>query len=177
MHSIVKYTRIEGTQKVTREKLVLEKMLNTKVFRIKKTALRKKCYWIKSISFQKHVYHGFKSICLRISNIFIGSCSIFLWINSIHDFWKKCFWFNSIFFSVYSLHLNQSKSTDYQWNLTDSNSLKEVTVNQSNFTDYFNENWLIWQWKIFYSLMNHWKLTDLIVKNIFHWWISEKENH
>ena len=44
MHSIVKYTRIEGTQKVTREKLVLEKMLNTKVFRIKKTALRKKCY-------------------------------------------------------------------------------------------------------------------------------------
>ena len=27
---------------------------------------------------QKHVYHGFKSICYRISNIFIGSCSIFL---------------------------------------------------------------------------------------------------
>ena len=25
--------------------------------------LRKKCFWIKSISFQKHVYHGFKSIC------------------------------------------------------------------------------------------------------------------
>ena len=24
--------------------------------------------------------------------------------------------------SVYSLNLNQSKSTDYQWNLTDSNS-------------------------------------------------------
>ena len=34
-----------------------------------------------------------------------------------------------------SLNLNQSKSTDYQWNLTDSNSWKEVTVNQSNFTD------------------------------------------
>ena len=45
--------------------------------------LRKKCYWIESISFKKHVYHGFKSICYRISNIFIGSCSIFLWINSI----------------------------------------------------------------------------------------------
>ena len=54
----------------------------------------------------------------------------------------------------------QSKSTDYQWNLTDSNSWKEVTVNQSNFTNYFSENCLIWQWKIF-----------------FHWWISEKANH
>ena len=62
--------------------------------------LRKKCYWIKNISYQKHVYHGFKSICYRISNIFIGSCSIFLWINSIHAFGKKCFWFNSIFLSV-----------------------------------------------------------------------------
>ena len=41
-------------------------------------ALRKKCNWIKSISFQKHVYHGFKSICYRISNIFIDSWSIFL---------------------------------------------------------------------------------------------------
>ena len=50
--------------------------------------------------FQKHVYHGFKSICYRISNIFIGSCSIFLWINSINAFGKKCFWFNIIFFSV-----------------------------------------------------------------------------
>ena len=49
---------------------------------------------------QKHVYHGFKAICYRISNIFIGSCSIFLWINSIHAFGKKWFWFNSIFFSV-----------------------------------------------------------------------------
>ena len=64
------------------------------------STLRKKCYWINSISFQKHVYHGFKSICYRISNIFIGSCSIFLWIHSIHAFEKKCFWFNSIFFSV-----------------------------------------------------------------------------
>ena len=34
--------------------------------------LRKTCYWFNSISFQKHVYHGFKSICYRISNIFIG---------------------------------------------------------------------------------------------------------
>ena len=65
-------------------------------------ALRKKCYWIKSISFKKHVYRGFKSICYRISNIFTGSCSISLWINSIHAFGKKCFWFNSIFFSVWS---------------------------------------------------------------------------
>ena len=62
--------------------------------------LRKKCYWIKSISSQKQVYHGFKSICYRISNIFMGSCSKFLWINSINAFGKRCFWFNSIFFSV-----------------------------------------------------------------------------
>ena len=33
---------------------------------------KKKYYWIKSISVQKHVYHRFKSICYRISNIFIG---------------------------------------------------------------------------------------------------------
>ena len=67
------------------------------------TCTEKKCYWIKGISFQKHVYHGFKSICYIISNIFIGSCSIFLWINSIHAFGKKCFWFNSIFLSVPNL--------------------------------------------------------------------------
>ena len=30
---------------------------------------------------------------------------------------------------LYSLNMNQSKSTDYQWNFTDSNSLKRVTVN------------------------------------------------
>ena len=67
-----------------------------------KTALRKKCYWIKSISFQKHVYHGFKSICYRISNIFIGLVVYFYeLIYSIHAFGKKCFWFNSIFFLVY----------------------------------------------------------------------------
>ena len=30
------------------------------------------CGWIKSISFQKHVHHGFKTICYRISNIFIA---------------------------------------------------------------------------------------------------------
>ena len=39
--------------------------------------------------------------------------------------------------------MNQWKSTDHQWNLTDSNNLKEVTVNQSNFTDHFTENQLI----------------------------------
>ena len=39
---------------------------------MRKYTLRKNCYWIKSISFQKHVCHGFKSICYRISNIFIG---------------------------------------------------------------------------------------------------------
>ena len=54
-----------------------------------------------AFSFQRHVYHGFKSICYRISNIFIGSCSIFLWNHSIHAFRKKYFWFNSIFFSVH----------------------------------------------------------------------------
>ena len=37
-------------------------------------------FWLIQI---KKVHHGFKSICYRISNIFIGSCSIFLWINSI----------------------------------------------------------------------------------------------
>ena len=48
--------------------------------------VRKRCYWFKSVSFQNHVYHGLKSICHRSSNILIGSCSIFLWINSIHAF-------------------------------------------------------------------------------------------
>ena len=55
------------------------------------------CTMKKMLLNQKHVYHEFKSICYRISNIFIGSCSIFLWINSIHAFGKKCYWFNSIF--------------------------------------------------------------------------------
>ena len=32
----------------------------------------KNAIWIKRIFFQKHVYHGFKSICYRISNILIG---------------------------------------------------------------------------------------------------------
>ena len=40
-----------------------------------------------------------------------------------------------------------------------------VTVNQSNFTDYFSENWLIWQWKIFF-------FTDESVK--INWFNSEK---
>ena len=45
------------------------------------------------------------------------------------------------FFIIYSLNLNQLKSTDYQWDLTNQNSQIEVTdVNQSNFTDYMNEN-------------------------------------
>ena len=79
--------------------------------------LIKKFYWINRISFQKHVYHGFKSICRRISNIFIGSCSIFLWIHSIHAFGKKCFWFNSIFFLVYYSKIYQSVKNDssYRW--------------------------------------------------------------
>ena len=47
------------------------------------------------------------------------------------------------YMTYYSLNSNQSKSTDYQWNLTNSNSWKEVTVNQSNFTDYLSENWLL----------------------------------
>ena len=64
--------------------------------------LRKKCYWIKSISFQKHVYDGFKSICYRISNIFIGSCSIFLWINGIHAFDSIAF-FSQCKFCLYVL--------------------------------------------------------------------------
>ena len=40
----------------------------------------------------------------------------------------------------YPLNLNQSKFTDYQWNLTDSNSWKKVTMNQSHNSDYFSEN-------------------------------------
>ena len=73
-------------------------------------------------------------------------------INNLSFYNKLSFYRMKVFFS-YSLNLNESKSTDYQWNLTDSNTLKEVTVYQSNSTDYFSENWLIWQWKIF-----------------FHWW-------
>ena len=41
---------------------------------------------------------------------------------------------------LYSLNLNQSKYTDYQWNLTDTNHQKKVIVNQSNLTDYFSGN-------------------------------------
>ena len=59
-------------------------------------------------------------------------------------------WWDEVDFSfsaknqyIYSLNLDQSKSTDYQWNLTDLNSLKEVTTNQSNFTDYFSGDQLI----------------------------------
>ena len=40
-------------------------------------------------------------------------------------------------------------------------------MNQSNFNDYFSTNY----W------FNQWKLIGLTVKNIFHWWISEKANH
>ena len=39
-------------------------------------------------------------------------------------------------------------------------------MNQSNFTDYFSENKLIQQSKIFFLLMNQSKLTDLTVENI-----------
>ena len=92
-----------NTRKGSLEKISTLPALMTKTMSI--TTLRKKCYWIKRISFQKNVYHGFKSICYRISNIFIGSCSIFLWINSIHAFGKKCYWFNSIFFSVYTFFI------------------------------------------------------------------------
>ena len=42
--------------------------------------------------------------------------------------------------NLFSLNLKQSKSTDYQWKLTDSNSYKEVKVNQPNFTDLTAEN-------------------------------------
>ena len=69
-------------------------------FNFQPSTLRKKCYWIKSISFQKHVYHGFKSICCRISNIFIGLEVYFYELIVCMLFGKKCFWFNSIFFSV-----------------------------------------------------------------------------
>ena len=79
---------------------IFEKPLKMLIYVRKTFTLRKKCYWIKSISFQKHVYHGLKSICYRISKIFVGSCSIFLWNNIIHAYGKKFFWFNSIFFSV-----------------------------------------------------------------------------
>ena len=44
------------------------------------------------------------------------------------------------FFILYSLNLIESRSTDYQCNFTDSNSQKEVTVNQSNFIDSISEN-------------------------------------
>ena len=59
-------------------------------------------------------------------------------------------------------------------------------MNQSNFTDYFSENQLVHQWKIYFtgsSVKNifhwfgQWKLTDLKLKIFFHWWISEKANH
>ena len=46
-------------------------------------------------------------------------------------------------YHIYSLYFTDilvQFTTDYQWNLTDSNIQKVVTVSQSNFTDYFSEN-------------------------------------
>ena len=61
----------------------------------------KKCNWINNISAKStYVYHGYKSICYRNSNIFIGSCSIFLWINSIHAFSKNDMDSKALFLSV-----------------------------------------------------------------------------
>ena len=101
--------------------------------------LRKKCYWIKSISFQKHVYHGFKSICYRISNILIGCCSIFLWINSIHAFGKKCFWFNSIFFSVHVSTMRLRRHL-FLWKKNN----QEIYLNQRHFSLAYNINAESW---------------------------------
>ena len=40
-----------------------------------------------------------------------------------------------------------------------------MTVNQSNFTDYFSGNQLIWKWKILFSLIQSVKIN---------WFVSEK---
>ena len=61
--------------------LIIVNSYNHNIFTVvdftKQSTLRKKCYWIKNIFFQKHVYHGFKSICYRIGNIFIGLVGYF----------------------------------------------------------------------------------------------------
>ena len=51
-------------------------ILNTLRFHVR-TYTEKKMLLNQKHSFQKHVYHGFKSIRYRISNIFIGSCSFY----------------------------------------------------------------------------------------------------
>ena len=107
---------------------------------------------------RKYHYFGLKTFFKIISKPDFGM----VWIRSywIQNSKKGVTIFAKNFHPQYSLNLNQSKSTDYQWNLTDLNSWKEVSVNQSNSTDYFRENQLIWQWKI-----------------LLHWWINEKANH
>ena len=51
--------------------------------------LRKKCYWIKSISFQKHVYHGFKSISYRFSNICTYLLVLVVYFYELIANWEK----------------------------------------------------------------------------------------
>ena len=85
-------------------------------------------HWEKMLLNQKHVYHGFKSICYRISNIFIGSCSIFLWIHSIHAFdsiaffsqcnIKKTFRKSSTFFAILRSIMNNIKFFRIHWQVS-----------------------------------------------------------
>ena len=88
---LIQWWKIQGSFNKSLEK---DRKMNYFVYTEKKQLLCQQHFC------QKQVYRGFKSICYRIGNIFIGSCSIFLRIHSIHAFGKKCFWFNSIFFWV-----------------------------------------------------------------------------
>ena len=114
---------------------------------------------------QKHAYHGFKSICYRISNIFIGSCSIFLWINSMHAFGKKSFWFNSIFFSVY-------KITSVIFN---SNEIMFILIIYMLFHPIPCRNCLIWS-EFAMRARWGWPLGAVVRKILRFWWGPERDS-
>ena len=100
----------------------------------------KKFYWIKSIFFQKHVYHGFKSICYRIINIFIGSCSVFLWIHSIHAFDSIAFFSQCRLASVgflrepMNIYNRKPLSLKFSWVSINFFDLYPISINFTNFS-------------------------------------------
>ena len=57
----------------------------------------------------KYLHHEFKSIWYRIGNIFIGSCSIFLWINSLHAFSRNAIGSIAFFSQCMCCILSKSK--------------------------------------------------------------------
>ena len=71
---VIYYELLKSNETITGERYRTQLMRLSQTLREKRPQYTEK----KMLLNQKHVYHGFKSICYRISNIFIGSCSIFL---------------------------------------------------------------------------------------------------